>query len=112
MLRPSRVEPGGPGRLTGVRHGSIPVVRATGGLADGVIHADTITEAGAGFVLTHSATVALLNAVAGGLTADRRRERWRALMWRTMGADFSRKCAASHDYAVYGPALDRARTRT
>ena len=112
VLRPSRVEPGGPGRLTGVRHGSIPVVRATGGLADGVIYADTITEAGASFVLTRSTAAALLDRVAGGLTAERRRECRRVLMWRTMGAGFSWNCAASHDDAVYGPALDRARTRT
>ena len=86
-------------------------MRLTGGLADGVIYADTITEAGMGVVLTPSTAVALLDAVAGGLTADRRRERWRVLMWRTMGADFSWERDARHDDVVYGPALDRARTR-
>ena len=112
IRRPLGVEPGGLGRVTTAGNGSRRVVPVGGGLADTAIYADTITEAGASFVLTRSTTPALLNAVAGGLTGDRRRECRQVLMWRTMGAGFSWNCAASHDDAVYGPALDRARTRT
>jgi starch synthase len=78
-------------------------------LADIVIDADTSTEAGMGFVVTRASAVALLNTVAGGLTADYQPERWRALMWRTMGADFSWQRTARRYHAVYGEALDRAR---
>ncbi len=46
---PSRFEPGGLAQLIALRYGTIPVVRATGGLADTIRDYDPVTQKGNGF---------------------------------------------------------------
>ena len=49
FLMPSRFEPCGLGQLISLRYGTIPIVRATGGLAETIIDYDTDKELGNGF---------------------------------------------------------------
>jgi starch synthase len=79
---PSRYEPCGLNQIYSLRYGTIPVVRATGGLDD------TIDEA-TGFKFEEYTGAALLGAVAEALNEFRRPEQWSARMLRAMAKDFS-----------------------
>src|SRR6202171_154600 len=52
FLMPSRLEPCGLGQLISLRYGTIPIVRATGGLADTIDDWDPVRQTGNGFVFT------------------------------------------------------------
>jgi starch synthase len=49
FLMPSRFEPCGLGQMIGLKYGTVPIVRDTGGLADTVDNYDPITHKGTGF---------------------------------------------------------------
>ena len=49
FLMPSRFEPCGLGQIISLRYGTIPIVRAIGGLADTIIDYDLDKEQGNGF---------------------------------------------------------------
>jgi starch synthase len=85
---PSRYEPCGLNQIYSLRYGTVPVVRATGGLDD-TIREDT------GFKFQEYSPAALLGAVraAGETFADP--ERWKAMMQRGMMEDFSWNASAA-----------------
>ena len=82
FLMPSRYEPCGLNQMYSLRYGTIPVVRATGGLDD-TIEEDT------GFKFEEYTGAALLGAVAQALDEFGRPEQWSARMLRAMAKDFS-----------------------
>lgn len=82
ILMPSRYEPCGLTQLYALRYGTVPVVRATGGLDD------TIDE-GTGFKFAESSGQALLTAIREAVLAFSNPEGWRAMMVRGMQKDFS-----------------------
>ena len=49
ILMPSRSEPSGLNQFYGMKYGTVPVVRATGGLDDTVAQWDAVTGTGTGF---------------------------------------------------------------
>ncbi len=53
ILMPSLYEPCGLPQMEGMRYGSLPIVRATGGLRDSVTHLDLAQCTGNGFVFEH-----------------------------------------------------------
>lgn len=84
LLMPSRFEPCGLGQLIAMRYGCVPVVRATGGLAD------TVQEAVTGFTFTDYSAGAFWGAVARAIyiyTVDR--DSWRSVQRTGMLSDFS-----------------------
>lgn len=89
LMVPSLYEPCGLTQMYAMRYGTVPVVRATGGLADTVQHFDAATGEGTGSVF-RDADVGGLN---WGLTQAigwfRDRERWLRLMHNGMSQDFS-----------------------
>jgi starch synthase len=62
FLMPSRYEPSGLSQMIAMRYGSVPIVRATGGLADSVKDASRHPTSGTGFVFSPY-TRAMLEAV-------------------------------------------------
>jgi starch synthase len=94
FLMPSRYEPGGLSQIYSLKYGTIPVVRATGGLND------TIDD-GTGFKFAGDSGPALLAAILEAARAFSQAEFWRSLIVRGMGKDFSWKRSAGAYSALY-----------
>ncbi len=87
LVVPSQYEPCGLTQIYAMKYGTLPVVHATGGLADTVIDADQ--ENGTGFVFEGYTKPALEKAMERATTKYRAHRQWRPLMVQAMGADFS-----------------------
>ena len=87
FLMPSAFEPGGLGQLIALRYGSLPIVHATGGLADTVSDLDADPDKGNGISFTSYDASALLDALHRALRLYAQRERWPALVMRAMSYD-------------------------
>ena len=89
FLMPSLYEPCGLNQMFSLKYGTIPVVRAVGGLKDTVQQCDVAASSGTGFLFAAYTAQALLAAVDECLTVYRNRPAWSALQRRAMGMDFS-----------------------
>ena len=89
FLMPSRYEPCGLNQIYSLRYGTIPVVRATGGLEDTIIDFEPQTRQGTGFKFVEYTGRALLSCIERALSAYRTPAAWRTLMQNAMRADFS-----------------------
>ncbi|MFQ5827550.1 MAG: glycogen synthase GlgA [Candidatus Methylomirabilia bacterium] len=107
FLMPSRYEPCGLGQLIGLRYGTVPVVRRTGGLADTVMEFDPATGAGTGFGFDAFSAGGLVEAVRRAVAVYRQPERWRQLIRSGMAEDFSWEASAREYVALYRKAVKR-----
>ena len=89
FLMPSLYEPCGLNQMFSLKYGTIPVVRAVGGLKDTVQDYDAANQTGTGFVFEEYAAPALLTAIDRALAAYRDETAWSALKRRAMQMDFS-----------------------
>jgi starch synthase len=89
FLVPSRFEPCGLSQMYAQRYGSVPIVRATGGLAETVRDLDDDPESGSGFTFTDTSADALTAACRRALSVFRRRGVWPRLRRRIMAIDSS-----------------------
>jgi starch synthase len=99
FLMPSRYEPGGLNQIYSLKYGTIPIVRATGGLDD------TIDEqpngGGNGFKFWGYDSSGLLDAIRRALETFRNKKEWTAMMKRAMAEDFSWDKPAQEYVRVY-----------
>ncbi|MDN5294243.1 MAG: starch synthase [Eubacteriales bacterium] len=109
FLMPSRFEPCGLGQLISLRYGTIPIVRATGGLADTVVDYNPETGMGNGFSFDHYSAFELLHTIRRALSTYRDRERWEKLMRAAMEADFSWNRSAAEYLEVFDRAIMKRR---
>jgi starch synthase len=103
-LVPSRFEPCGLTQLYAMRYGSLPIVRATGGLVDTVVDTtpDTLAAGSAsGFVFEAYDALALEHAVYRALDAHGDKPLWRGLVQRVMRQDWSWDASAREYRALY-----------
>lgn len=107
FLMPSRFEPCGLGQMIALRYGTIPVVRATGGLADTVQDFEPSNDTGNGFTFQTYEGLALYGAVVRAIEHYRDPETWRQLMLRAMAADHSWAASARRYVELYRLALSR-----
>jgi len=89
LLMPSRYEPSGLTQMYSLRYGTIPIVRATGGLSDTVNEFDSEAERGNGFLFGPYEVPALLQALDRALNLLRQKKEWSTIMKNAMVADFS-----------------------
>ncbi len=94
FLMPSRYEPCGLNQIYSLRYGTIPIVRATGGLDD------TIDEE-TGFKFRDYTGSALADAIRAALAAFQDQKLWRAMMLRAMSRDFSWDASAAEYLTLY-----------
>ena len=93
LLMPSRFEPCGLTQLYAMRYGTLPIVRAVGGLAD------TVDEQ-TGFCF-RGADTGLYDVLDRALNCYRQATPWHQKMIAAMQRDFSWQAAAEHYLALY-----------
>jgi starch synthase len=101
LLMPSRYEPSGLTQLYCLKYGTVPIVRATGGLDDTIDPWDVRTKKGTGFKFQEYSGEALLRAIHQALPLYRDSESWQRLMRNGMSKDFSWRVSAREYIRVY-----------
>lgn len=94
FLMPSRYEPCGLNQIYSLRYGTIPIVRATGGLDD------TINETN-GFKFQEYSAAALLKTIRSALLAFKDKPKWQQRMKNAMSSDFSWSASAAEYSQLY-----------
>jgi starch synthase len=94
FLMPSRYEPSGLNQMYSLKYGTVPVVRATGGLDDTI-------EPGTGFKFWEYSGSALAGVLRAAREAFADPEGWRATMLAGMARDFSWRVSAAEYARLY-----------
>jgi starch synthase len=101
FLMPSRYEPCGLNQIYSLKYGTVPVVRATGGLDDTIENWDPKTQKGTGFKFSEYTGEALLKTIQTALAAYKDQAGWQQLMRNGMGKDFSWGASAKEYIRVF-----------
>jgi starch synthase len=99
FLMPSKSEPCGLAQMISLRYGTIPIVRATGGLKDSII--DCGEDGGTGFTFLTYDAGDLYNAIERAYDMYNDKKAWNALVGRAMKADFSWSVSAKLYVGLY-----------
>jgi starch synthase len=99
FLMPSKSEPCGLAQMISLRYGTIPIVRATGGLKDSIV--DFGEENGTGFTFQTYDADDMFGAVERAYNAYQDKKAWNALITRAMKADFSWGASAKLYIGLY-----------
>ena len=105
FLMPSRYEPCGLGQMIALRYGTLPVVRATGGLADTIRDLDEDPEGGNGFSFEAFDVSALRTTLRRALRHYENEKLWTRWVRRAMREDSSWRSSAGRYLEVYGQAI-------
>jgi len=108
FLMPSRFEPCGLNQMYSLRYGTVPVVRAVGGLDDTVRNYNPRTGEGTGFSFDEYSPQALLNTLRWALDIFQDRAAWRRIQREGMHQDLSWDASARQYVKVYERAAGRA----
>ena len=101
FLMPSRYEPSGLNQMYSLKYGTVPIVRATGGLDDTIEQWDPRTRKGTGFKFSEYSGEELLLTIKQALQAFKDQNSWQILMRNGMGKDFSWNVSAKEYVRVY-----------
>ncbi len=101
FLMPSRYEPCGLNQIYSLKYGTVPVVRATGGLDDTIEPWNRRTGKGTGFKFAEYTGEALLTTIKEALVAFQDQTSWQTLMRNGMMKDFSWNASAREYVKIY-----------
>ncbi|XBS69532.1 glycogen synthase GlgA [Acerihabitans sp. KWT182] len=104
IMVPSRFEPCGLTQLYGLKYGTLPLVRRTGGLADTVTDSslENLSDGiASGFVFEDATAAALQRAIRRAFVLWSRPALWRYVQRQAMGLDFSWHVAARAYQSLY-----------
>lgn len=101
FLMPSRYEPCGLNQIISLKYGTVPIVRATGGLDDTVEAFDPLTGQGNGFKFSEYQAADLIHEVDRALRVFADPPSWKTLVANGMSADFSWKRPAREYLELY-----------
>ncbi len=101
FLMPSRYEPSGLNQMYSLKYGTVPIVRATGGLDDSIEPFDVEHGTGTGFKFKEYTGEALLFAVRQALHHYMDERIWKRIQLNGMTKDFSWKTAAAEYAKLY-----------
>jgi starch synthase len=107
FLMPSRYEPCGLNQLYSLKYGTVPVVRAVGGLEDTIHDEPADPQSQTGFKFRDYTVDAMIMALERALDLYRNPAEWGTLMRRCMEKDFSWEKSAGEYVALYEKAVQR-----
>ncbi|MFI5339532.1 MAG: glycogen synthase GlgA [Candidatus Methylomirabilales bacterium] len=107
FLMPSRYEPCGLNQMYSLAYGTVPVVRATGGLDDTIQPFSAETGEGNGLKFAEATSEALLTIMRRAVALYRQPDQWRRLLRNGMACDFSWDRSAKEYVALYQQILSR-----
>jgi starch synthase len=108
ILIPSRYEPCGLSQMIGMRYGTVPVARSTGGLKDSIEDFNVLKRIGTGFLFKDYKASALEECIKRAICVCANKETWGKLMANCMREDFSWKASAKKYEALYRRLLKKA----
>jgi len=101
FLMPSRYEPCGLNQIYSLKYGTVPVVRATGGLDDTIDDFDPKGLKGNGFKFKDAEADSMVSAIERSTDLFRDKKRWRILQKNGMACDFSWARSAAKYIKLY-----------
>ncbi len=110
FLMPSRYEPCGLNQMYSLKYGTVPVVRATGGLEDTVRQWDPATGRGTGFKFHEHSAAAMMRALREAVQTFSSQQTWRTIQRNGMAEDFSWERSAAGYAALYQELLSSSDT--
>jgi starch synthase len=108
FLMPSYYEPCGLNQMISLKYGTIPIVRATGGLDDTIEEFSQKTGRGNGFKFNDYSPAALRKAVDRALKAHAKPKQWSKLISNAMKCDFSWNRSAGEYRKLYRKILRKS----
>jgi len=109
FLMPSKYEPCGLNQIYSLKYGTIPIVRATGGLDDTIVNYDPATGKGNGFKFVRYDSKEFLNQIKVAIGLYSQPHHWRQLLRNAMTSDFSWQRSAKAYLQLYQEALEKKR---
>jgi starch synthase len=107
FLMPSRYEPCGLNQMYSLKYGTVPLVRATGGLDDTIVdYADSPSASGNGFKFVEYSSAALLEKLRQTREFYADKDQWKKIMLNGMACDFSWGTSAGRYVELYEQAIE------